>query len=139
MKTYSILITIYSVILTVALGLFLWAPGDSDWKKISPFTDVKISNGEIIAQFQGDFYKVKSIEGISSDRIIKVSKSKYEDQWIKRIREDIADVLIAAGAPESNHVDLELEDLKDKKIKSVENAPMTRENRIIIYSGTRES
>ena len=134
MKTYTKLIMLYAVILT-ATAAFLFS-GYGDWKRVSPFTDVKIKDGQIITQFEGKFYLLKSIEGISSDALIDASKRAYDEQWKKRIREDIAEVLVEAGAPESNHVNLVLSNLETGQDLIVESAPMTKANRDKIYSGS---
>ena len=65
--------------------------------------------------------------------MIKAAKKQFGKQWQKRIREDIAEVLEAAGAAESVLVDLELKDLETGTVKSVADAEMTQENRSIIY------
>jgi len=134
MKFYTTIITGYAVLATIIICVFLTTMRSSEWKKVSPFTDVKVSDNKIVAQFDGEFYLVKSIEGISATKIIEVAKSTYDKKWVKRIREDIAEVLISAGAPESNHVSLELVHMESKETKSVQNAPMTHENRQVIYS-----
>ncbi|MGY8639517.1 MAG: hypothetical protein ACKVJU_00325 [Verrucomicrobiales bacterium] len=77
---------------------------DTEWKKISPFTDMKFEGERIIAEYDGIFYELASIEKITSTELIKASKKEFGLKWQKRIREDIAEVLIAAGAPESIEV-----------------------------------
>lgn len=100
-----------------------------DWKRISPFTDVRFENESIIVEFEGVLYEVSSIEGISSRSLIKASKARFGNLWQKRIREDIAEVLVAAGAPETTSVSLELKELNTGEMVSVPNAEMTYENR----------
>ena len=126
------------VVLVTALGVSLFqSRHSSDWKKISPFTDVKFDAGKIIAEYEGTSYEVSSIEGISSRQLIIASKLNFGHRWQKRIREDIAEVLVAAGAPESTSVALELKELKTGVLKTVSNAEMTKENRSQIYRNTQ--
>ncbi len=107
-----------------------------EWRKISPFTDLKFEGDEkIIAEYEGTYYEVSSIEGISSVELIGASRLHFGRKWQKRIREDIADVLIAAGVPETTTVvGLELKELETGKIRTVSDAKMTKENRAILYS-----
>ena len=60
---------------------------------------------------------------------MRVSKGHFGFNWKKRIREDNAEVLMAAGAPASNHVALELKDPEIGELKKVPRAEMTNENR----------
>ncbi len=126
------------IVLVTALGVSIFqSRHSSDWKKISPFTDVNFEAGKIIAEYEGTSYEVSSIDGISSTQLIKISKLNFGYRWQKRIREDIAEVLIAAGAPESTSVVLELKELKTGVLKTVSNAEMTKENRSQIYRNTQ--
>ena len=106
----------------------------SDWKKISPFTDLKFEGEKIITEFEDTFYELASIEKISSAELIKVSKKEFGMKWQKRIREDIAEVLMEAGAPESTRVELELKELETGAVKTVQDAEMTHENRQKYYN-----
>ncbi len=100
-----------------------------DWKKISPFTAVSFKDESILAEYEGIVYEVSSIEGIESRELVKAAKKRFRQEWQKRIREDIAEVLLAAGAPDSIYVDLELKNLETGRVKSVSDAEMTRANR----------
>lgn len=100
-----------------------------EWKKISPFTAVSFEGETIFAEFEGSVYELVSIEGVSSDELVKAAKKRFGRQWQKRIREDIAEVLIAAGAPEGLYVDLALKDLKSGEVNLVSDAEMTYEKR----------
>ena len=62
------------IVLVTAFGISLFqSRHSSDWKKVSPFTDVKFEAGKIIAEYEGTSYEVSSIEGISSSQLIKAS------------------------------------------------------------------
>tara|TARA_R110002096_G_scaffold189193_11_gene369581 strand:- start:905 stop:1324 length:420 start_codon:yes stop_codon:yes gene_type:complete len=107
-----------------------------DWKKISPFTAVQFEGEKILAEYEGTTYELSSIGGIASAELIKAAKKQFGSLWQMRIREDIAEVITAAGAPESTEVDLELIDLETGAVKTVSDAEMTEENRSIIYNAS---
>lgn len=100
-----------------------------DWKKVSPFTAVSFEGETVFAEFEGTVYELASIEGIASPALVKAAKKRFGSQWQKRIREDIAEVLAAAGVPEGTFVDLELKDLKSGEVKTISDAEMTYEKR----------
>ncbi len=133
MKTYAIVISALTILILVAVA---WPIRSTDeWRKISPFTAVQIENEKILAQYQGAFYEVSAIAGISSSKIIETSRKTFKDHWQKRIIEDIAEVLEAAGAPNSKFVSLKLIEPQSGAVKTIEKAEMTTENRQKIYRG----
>lgn len=130
-------ITILSILLVAAFVTFHFKETSRpEWKRISPFTAVEFDNQEIIVEFEGITYRLSSIEGISSEALIIASKKKYGSLWQKRIREDIAEVLIAAGAPDSNQVDLKLIEIDTGEAKSFTDAEMTVDKRQSIKFGS---
>jgi len=134
MKTYAIIISAVTVLTLIAIA---WPiRSREEWKKISPFTAVQIEGEKILARYEGTFYEVSAIAGISSSEIIEASQKTFNDRWKKRIIEDIAEVLEAAGAPNSTCVSLELIEPQSGKVTTVKKAEMTKQNRQKIYRGT---
>ncbi|MDF1812985.1 MAG: hypothetical protein P1V20_12245 [Verrucomicrobiales bacterium] len=130
-------ITILCILLFAAYATWQFdSSSRPEWKKISPFTSVTFENEKIIAEYEGTFYEVSAIEGISSEQLIETAKNHYGARWQKRIREDIAEVLVAAGAPDSTQVDLILKDLLTGAETTIKDAEMTEENRRKIYTGS---
>lgn len=107
-----------------------------EWKKISPFTAVSFEGETVFAEYDGTVYELASIEGIGSEALVMAAKKRFGRQWQKRIREDIAEVIAAAGAPEGRYVDLELKDLETGVVKTVSDAEMTEEKRQKIKSAS---
>lgn len=107
----------------------------SDWKKISPFTDVQFEAGKLFAEYQGTLYEVVSIEGLSSSRLMTMAKIHFGFRWKKRIREDLAEVLEASGLESTTTVRLELREIETGELMEVASAEMTQENRSMIYRG----
>ena len=128
----SIEITLYVVLALAFVVFMLQSRHSSDWKKISPFTEVQFEDGGIVVKYDGEFYELSSIEGISSRRLKTVSMVHFGFIWEKRIREDLAEVLEAAGADETTTVRLELKNLDTGEIVTVAEAEMTQENRSVI-------
>ena len=105
----------------------------SDSAKVSPFTAVSFEDETIRVEFQDAPYDLVSIEGITSTDLVAAATKRFGRKWQKRIREDIVDVLKAAGVEESRHVDLQLKNQKTGLIKIVCDAEMTEANRSKIY------
>lgn len=122
----------------VILGLFLVAlavttylaeTSRPDWRKVSPFTAIEI-DGEIVrVEYEETRYELIAIEQVPTADLIAASKRRFGRNWEKRLREDIAEVLGAAGIPESDRVDLSLKDLESGEVALFPDAKMTTENR----------
>ena len=104
-----------------------------DWKKISPFTDVTFEGETILVEYDDTRYELVSIAEVPSPALVSAARKQFGIQWEKRIREDIAEVLVAAGVPEKRFVELELRDQETEAIKKIPKAEMTEENRSKIY------
>lgn len=104
------------------------------WAKVSPFTEVQFDQRDIIVRYAGDRYALVAIEGIETDELIAVARKTFgEEKWQKRIAEDIVEVLEAAAVAPDTSVSLVLRDLKDGTRYTIDQAPMTRENRKAIW------
>ena len=131
------------IIILVILLIAFFVTGRMDEKsrpnsaKVSPFTAVSFEDETIRVEFQNAPYDLVSIEGITSTDLIAAAKKRFGRKWQKRIREDIVDVLKAAGVDEDRHVDLKLQDHKTGLTKSVSDAKMTEANRSKIYNAEK--
>ena len=104
-----------------------------DWKKISPFTAIEIQGETIDVVVEETPYELLAIENVSTAQLIETSKKRFGRKWKKRIREDIAEVLEAAGAPSTTTVDLHLQNPETGKTIHLPEIEMTHMNRQKIY------
>ena len=106
--------------------------------KLSPFTDVRFEDEQVIVAYDGQTYQWLELNGIKVEDIVTSSKKQFGGQWQKRISEDLVELLWGMGHQPGNMVKLRLLDLKTKQDFVVENAPMTKENRYAIF-GNRQA
>lgn len=107
--------------------------------KLSPFTAVSVFGRDAVVEFESQQYKLLSIEGIPTNRLMRLAEMVYEDRAEKRFREDLVEVLNAAGIKGKTEVDLKLENLQTGKVTNVANAKMTYENRQRVYGAVRSA
>ncbi|MEO0446465.1 MAG: hypothetical protein AAF191_10370 [Verrucomicrobiota bacterium] len=105
-----------------------------DGKKISPFTEVMFENETILVEYESAKYELVSIAHVTSPTLVSSARKHFGRQWQKRIREDITDVLSAAGVSPKRFVPLTLKDRETGTIKEIPHAEMTEENRRKIYN-----
>ena len=71
-----------------------------------------------------------AIDDQPASKIIDFAQLTYgDDLWEKRFREDIVEVLTKMGKPPGDQVKLELREPGSDKTITMENVPMTKENR----------
>ncbi|MCB1088052.1 MAG: hypothetical protein KDM63_13460 [Verrucomicrobiae bacterium] len=118
-------------ILLVALAATTYLAESSrpDWKKISPFTAIEIEGETVRVEYDGKEYELVAIEQVPTADLIAAAKKRFGQRWEKRLREDIAEVLDAAGIPSSHRVDLSLRNPASGTVEKIPQAEMTRENR----------
>jgi len=105
--------------------------------KLSPFTQVRFENEQVIVAYDGQPYQWLELDGIKVEDLVDSSKKQFGDKWQKRISEDLVELLWGMDHKPGKKVKLRLVDLKTKKDFVVKNAPMTKENRSVI-SGNRQ-
>jgi hypothetical protein len=115
------------------------APGNRrEPPKISPFTEVRYEDEEAVAvRVRGEMYRLVSIDGIPTKKILQSARDHFGDVWQKRFAEDLVEVLWAMDHKPGESVRLELIDPKTEKAITIDNAPMTHENRQKIWHARR--
>jgi hypothetical protein len=104
------------------------------WARLSPFTKVQCLDGDNVqVEFDGTNYELLSIDGLPTAKILQASRKQYGERWEKRFVEDIVEVLTGMGHPPGDNVKLALRDPQTAKTRTVERAPLTRENRSKVY------
>jgi len=113
--------------------------GGNDLLKISPFTMVQLHGDKISVTYNGGEYQLAAVDGLTTQAILDFCRQQYKDEWQKRFTEDLVAVLADMGhSPASDHtVSLTLTDSKTGETKSIQNAPMTVDNRHALLTALR--
>lgn len=106
--------------------------GHGGWKRASAFTDVRVEDGAVFVEFNNSSYQLISINGASTERLLKAARYHFGSLGEKRFIEDLPEVLGAMGMKESDTVDLVLQDGDGEQIRFPD-APMTAQNRSLVY------
>ncbi len=97
--------------------------------KVSPFTSVGLNNEMVFVQYEGRILLWLEVDGIKVEDIIASAKKQFGNQWGKRVREDLVEVLWGMGHHPGETVKLRMQDAKTKAEVIVDEAKMTSENR----------
>ena len=101
--------------------------------KVSPFTKVVFENSNVVVDYDGKTWQLLSIDEITADKIVASAKEQFGSRWQKRIAEDLVEVFDGMGHQVEKSVKLVLKDRKTDDTRAVEEAPMTHENRKMIW------
>jgi len=102
---------------------------DSDPTKVSPFTEVRFEDSQVIVTYRKQTYQWLELDGIKVEDITSAAKQHYRGRWLKRVSEDLVEVLGKMGHEPGDSVELRLRNLETSEQQVFENAPMTRANR----------
>lgn len=105
--------------------------------KLSPFTDVVVTNDQVLVEFKGEVSEWLAIDDILVTNIVASAKEQFGRRWEKRIVEDIVEVLWGMGHSPGQTVKLRLRDPETGEETVVDSAPLTYENRRIVYAARR--
>lgn len=111
--------------------------GAGDPPKLSPFTDVRFKDDQILVTFEGTNYQWLSLDKFAVEDIIASSKKQFGDRWQKRVAEDLVEVLWGMDHQPSRNVELHLVEA-DTDAERVVVAPMTESNRWAVYERRRK-
>lgn len=106
---------------------------NDDAPKVSPFTEVRFKNDQVIVTYKDEDYRWIEIDGVKVDDMIRAAKWRFGFVWEKRIAEDMVDVLWGMGHQPEDTVRLVLKDLETGRLLDVEDARMTGDNRSAVY------
>ena len=104
-----------------------------DWARLSPFSEVVVEGTDVEVVVQGERYKLKRIDGLTTEEILESAKKQFGKLGEKRFVEDLVEVLAGMGHMPGQVVSLELEDLESHETVQISAVPMTRENRQKVY------
>ena len=101
--------------------------------KVSPFTNVRFEEQQILVTHRGEEYQWLEIDGIKVEDIVAAAKKRFDQRWQKRISEDLVDVLGGMEHYPQDTVRLRLRDLVTNQQRVIDEAPMTQTNRSAIW------
>lgn len=113
------------------IGKLLESAGFYVVEKVSPFTDVEVcTDGTVRVEFQGSYFECIALNDIPVTDILESSKKQFSHKWKKRFVEDLTQVMAGMGKhPKGGVVKLALRDLDSGQLRTVADAPLTKENR----------
>lgn len=107
---------------------------DSDQPpKLSPFTEVRFSDEEVLVTFKGRDYRWLELDHLTVEEIVSAAKKQFGDRWQKRVAEDLVEVLWGMEVRPEETVRLRLVDPQTNNERVVEKAELTKENRLSLY------
>jgi hypothetical protein len=102
----------------------------------SPFEMVRW-NGELPEVLvEGAWWRLVSIDGVSSDALLAFARAQYGDKWAKRFCEDLVELLTRMGHPPGATVELGLADLASGAARVFERVALTEANRRRIHTAS---
>lgn len=127
----EIIIAVSALLLSSCIGMYLFqsVEHNDDAPKLSPFTEVRFIDQQIIVTYKKQTYQWLELDGIKVEAITAAAKKRFWGSWQKRISEDLVDVLWGMGHQPIETVQLRLRNLETGEEIQLDNAPMTEENR----------
>jgi len=109
-----------------------------DYPKLAPYSGIRWTP-EIKPEVQigGNWYALRSINELPVDKIVEFAKKAYGSRWRKRFNEDLVQVLTEMGHPPETTVTLAVVELETGKRATLEEMPLTAENRRSIMRSRR--
>ncbi|MEM7629697.1 MAG: hypothetical protein AAF356_09795 [Planctomycetota bacterium] len=108
---------------------------DQTWQKVAPFTGVRFEAGAVLVEHAGDWWRLDAIEGVAADELYAASALAFgPDLAEKRMSEDIAEVLGAAGVEAGRTVSMTLAPVAGGAPQVFGDVEMTRDNRRRVWA-----
>ncbi len=131
---------VHLVVVAAALGFASPRACAEDYAKLAPYSGIRwTGDGLPEVRIDGQWYALRSIDGLSVDDLIVFAKKQYGGRWEKRFNEDIVQVLSEMGHPPGRTASLVVRHLETGKERSLDKVPMTTENRKSIMESKRAS
>jgi hypothetical protein len=118
---------IAGLILILAFTQTFEPPHDYPWK--SPFAAVRWEESQPCVKVGDGWYKLVSLDGIPASEIVAFSRRTYGRKWRMRFEEDLVELLTLMGHPPQDKVTLVVQSLTTSETRTLEDVPMTEENR----------
>jgi hypothetical protein len=107
---------------------------DDEFPKLSPFEAVRWKDGMPEVMVAKRWYSPRTIGGLDVASIVRYCNETFGNRAVKRFEEDLVQVLTQMGSKPGEKIDLDLTDLESKKLVTLRDVPMTKENRRAIWT-----
>jgi RNA polymerase sigma factor (sigma-70 family) len=104
------------------------AAGAREFRKVSPFTGLRAEGETLKVEIDGTWYQLVRLQGVTTERLVAFAKQTYKERWLKRLAEDIYEVLLDLGAKPGDTVDVTVKETGGRLVER-KALPMTAENR----------
>lgn len=99
------------------------------YRKLSPFQAVRWQDDRVEVMLEGNWFRLVSIDDISTADILAFCRDTYADTHQKRFEEDLVEVLTLMKRPPGDSVSLVVESPDQPETQTFEDVPLTEENR----------
>ena len=126
-----------AAILGPVLTLCGVASAGDGYPEVSPFSAVRWKDPTPEVQVNEVWYELLELDGVPTREIILFAKGYGRDKWRQRFEEDLAELLGKMERPVRLQVKLKLKRLDTGETVTLENVPMTPENRRALWEARR--
>jgi hypothetical protein len=109
-----------------------------EYPKRAPFSGIRWDGSKPVVKIGEEWFELVSLDGIAAEDLVAFSWRTYVDRWRKRFEEDLVEVLTRMGHPPQDTVTLVVQSLTSSQTRTLEEVPMTEDNRWAIYRAARE-
>ena len=138
-KRRDMIFAVAALFTVMILGGLLsdWIGISADAPKVSPFTEMRFEEDQIVVTYQHQECQWLEIDGIKVEDITRAAEIRFWGNWQKRVREDLVGVLWKMGHQPADTVSLSLRNLETDQQLFVEEALMTGSNRAAVANNLR--
>ncbi len=104
-------------------------PHGTGYPKKSPFAAVRWQDSQPEVKVGNEWYKLVSLDDISTSEMVEFSQAAYGYKWRKRFEEDLVELLSHMGHPPHDEVTLVVQSVTTSETQVLEDIPMTEANR----------
>lgn len=140
-------------LLTLGLGLIATAVGlvslerpafahaslADDWKRVAPFTGLRVDGDTVEIRVDGAWVRWIAIDGIEVTAIVAHARRTYRDRWMKRIGEDLVEVLAGLDHELGDVCTLRVADLDGGNERDLADTTVTSDKRRDVLVANRKA
>jgi hypothetical protein len=107
--------------------------------KLAPYTCMRWAGEVPEVEVEAHFYRLRAIDGVTSEQLVAFAKKTYDELWKKRVSEDLVQVMTELGHAPGEKVTLQLEELDSRAPVVRKDVPMTHENRQKVWQANQKA
>jgi hypothetical protein len=121
-------------LLLIGIAVIVFLSGlDPAYSEKSPFAAVRWQQSQPEVKVGEEWFKLVSLDDLPATEIVAFSQRTYGNKWRKRFEEDLVELLIQMGHKPKDTVRLVVMPLGSQETRTLEDVPMTRANRQVIW------